>query len=579
MKKILLSVILIFLIFTVLSYPQLSKKQKVLKLISPFEIYVDMNSNLIFDEENPIKVNDIYYVHPNLDIQKFPVLKILTVDEMFLLEHFALNYSNKLLKNKFVKLKNEKIIINGKEYSELLLSSNFYFNEDVKSQEKIVSYIKGINIDEYLLFNPKTKYYHKINCKDLEKSNELILIKKSKLRWNWKPCKICFRQEKEPIRPVKKLNKVFESDGIKVFFFDLNEVFIPNNKCSSDGCVALKREIDSAKSTIDFAIYGINNQPEIINALLNAKKRGVKIRWVCDYNEKYNNYYPDTLKLQNKITDFVSDKEYEKNNVTAIMHNKFFIFDNQKVWTGSANITSTDLSEFNSNYAVLINSKEIAKIYNQEFEQMYNGRFHKEKTKFNNEVVKHSNSTKLKVLFSPQDDIINNEIIPLINSANKYIYIPMFFITHKDIQSALIIANNRGVDIKIINDATNAHSKHTIHKTLRKAGIKVKTENYAGKMHSKVLIIDDKVSVIGSLNYTKSGNNKNDENVIVIYNNEITKYLKSTFLYLWDKIPSKYETIDPRAESLESIGSCYDGIDNDFDDKIDMADSGCSQKK
>ena len=33
------------------------------------------------------------------------------------------------------------------------------------------------------------------------------------------------------------------------------------------------------------------------------------------------------------------------------------------------------------------------------------------------------------------------------------------------------------------------------------------------------------------------------------------------------------------AESNESIGSCYDKIDNDFDDKIDMNDSGCTYKK
>ena len=97
--------------------------------------------------------------------------------------------------------------------------------------------------------------------------------------------------------------------------------------------------------------------------------------------EKHGNYYPDTLELQRKIPNFNSDKEYELNNQTAIMHNKFFIFDNKKVWTGSANITSTDLSEYNSNYAVLIENKAIAEIYKQEFEQMFNGNFHKYKQK------------------------------------------------------------------------------------------------------------------------------------------------------------------------------------------------------
>lgn len=578
MKRILLFIILIFLSIGVFSYTQVSKKQKVLQLNSPFEIFIDENRNLIFEETNPIKINNVFYVNDNIDVEKFPILNNLTEDEKFLLEYFALDYSNKLLKNKYVKLKNGEIIINGKEYSQLLLNSNFYFDEDAKSQEKLIKFIKGINTDDYLLFSPKTKYYHKLNCKDIKLTNELILIKKSKLRKNWKPCKYCFKKENNSSKSNEKIKKIFEEDNIKVIFFDLNNIFKPSNKCTNIGCLTLKNEIDNAKQNIDFAIYGINNQPEIINSLIKANKRGVKIRWVCDFSEKYDNYYPDTLKLQKELKDFTSDKKYESQNSAAIMHNKFFIFDNKKVWTGSANITSTDLSEFNANYAVLINSEKAANIYKQEFEQMYRGNFHKNKEQKTNKIITHSSKTKIKILFSPQDDIINNGIIPLINNAKNYIYIPIFFITHKDIEKALISANKRGVEIKIINDATNAHSKHTIHKELRAAGIKVKTENYAGKLHAKTLIIDDKVSVIGSLNYTKSGNNKNDENVIIIYNEEITKYLKLTFLHLWNKIPTKYETIDPRAEALESIGSCFDGIDNDFDNKIDKDDSGCFSK-
>ena len=106
----------------------------------------------------------------------------------------------------------------------------------------------------------------------------------------------------------------------------------------------------------------------------------------------------------------------------------------------------------------------------------------------------------------------------------------------------------------------------------------MKTENYAGKMHMKAAIIDDKISFIGSMNFTKTANIQNDENVLIIYDTDITKYLKETFLYIWNKIPEKYLIYDPKAESTESLGSCYDGIDNDFDNKIDMEDEGCFVK-
>jgi phosphatidylserine/phosphatidylglycerophosphate/cardiolipin synthase-like enzyme len=261
------------------------------------------------------------------------------------------------------------------------------------------------------------------------------------------------------------------------------------------------------------------------------------------------------------------------------MHNKFFIFDNKKVWTGSANITSTDLTGFNANYVVLIDSSEIANQYLNEFNQMYDGNFHTDKQKFSQIKVNLTNSTNVEVLFSPQDSVIETKLLPLINSAKNYIYIPIFFFTSKEMSDALINAHLRGVDIKIINDATNAHTKYSVHKILRKSGIKVKTENYAGKMHMKSIIIDDKISVLGSMNYTKSANLRNDENILIIYNSEIAKYLKGTFMYLWNKIPDKYLRFDPRAESLESIGSCFDGIDNDFDGKIDSEDEGCNIKQ
>ena len=46
---------------------------------------------------------------------------------------------------------------------------------------------------------------------------------------------------------------------------------------------------------------------------------------------------------------------------------------------------------------------------------------------------------------------------------------------------------------------------------MRNAKIPVKVENYAGKVHSKSIIIDDKYIVAGSMNFSNSGENRNDE--------------------------------------------------------------------
>ena len=94
-------------------------------------------------------------------------------------------------------------------------------------------------------------------------------------------------------------------------------------------------------------------------------------------------------------------------------------------------------------------------------------------------------------------------------------------------------------------------------------------------MHSKSIIIDDKYVVTGSMNFSNSGENKNDENTIIIENPKLAEFYKGYFEFLWNKIPEYYLNHSVSAESKYSIGSCHDGIDNDYDEKIDSQDEGC----
>ena len=140
----------------------------------------------------------------------------------------------------------------------------------------------------------------------------------------------------------------------------------------------------------------------------------------------------------------------------------------------------------------------------------------------------------------------------------------------------MINAHKRGVNIKIILDATTISSAKNKIKLLRDNGISVKVENYAGKVHSKSIIVDDKYIIAGSMNFTNSGENYNDENVLIIEDTRLTKYYRGFFEYLWNKIPDKYLKYNPKAEGKDSIGSCNDGIDNNYDGKIDNKDALCN---
>ena len=65
----------------------------------------------------------------------------------------------------------------------------------------------------------------------------------------------------------------------------------------------------------------------------------------------------------------------------------------------------------------------------------------------------------------------------------------------------------------------------------------VKIENWPGKMHMKSMIIDDEKLIIGSMNFTKQGENINDENCLIIKSApELAKKYKEHFLTLWNSI-------------------------------------------
>ena len=92
------------------------------------------------------------------------------------------------------------------------------------------------------------------------------------------------------------------------------------------------------------------------------------------------------------------------------------------------------------------------------------------------------------------------------------------------------------------------------------------------------MIIDDEYLIAGSMNFSKSGENYNDENIVIIKDKEIARIYKRHFMHLWNSVPDKWLYKSPSAESFSSINSCYDGIDNDFDGKIDAEDDGCKIK-
>lgn len=419
-------------------------------------------------------------------------------------------------------------------------------------------------------------------------------------------------------------NYIDNNSEISIFYNSPLLYQKPSRKSDSEIGKSLVSLINSATISIDFSLYGVSGQKEIVNALEDAISRGVKVRGVVDKDIFDKNFYKDTDKFIEDIrrvrTDYYIDIDSYKNqdpknynpfwevpegykgypqmvgyslpNNQAIiavhvskspsrftgelMHNKFFVIDSKRVWTGSSNVSNAGTGGYNANIACVINNEYIAKLYEDEFSQMYTDNlYHKNKRSV--EEAKRTileDGTEIQLYFSPQDSTSKTAIIPLIENSKSSIRLPVFYITDMNITAALIDAYERGVDIKVILDASGALSSYTKHEILRAVGIEVKVENWGGKMHMKSMIVDNEYLVIGSMNFSSAGTNKNDENTLIIKSSKYALEVNEIFESLWESIPSEYAYKNPQPESYESINSMTDGIDNDFDKLVDYKDNG-----
>ena len=361
-----------------------------------------------------------------------------------------------------------------------------------------------------------------------------------------------------------------KENGISLYLNNPTLYDYPSNTSKAEVCRLLINKINNAQSSIEFAIYGIEGQNEIKNALSGAKERGVLIKGVSDSDENNVPKYRETEVLRNygNIT-----YDFSKN----LMHDKFFIIDNNFLMTGSMNFSNTGCGGYNSNSVIVIENNEIIQAFKNEFNQMFEGKFKKQKVDYTTPLIKINDKTYIQAGFSPVGNLYNKIISKEIKNAKKKIRVSAFNLRYNKMIEDLISAKQRGIEVNVILDAVSAKKNKKQTEPLKEAGIKVKVENWGGKNHEKTISIDDNVLILGSANFTYSGFYLNDENIVMIKNKEITTFYNGFFDLLFNSIDNIYLKIYPRAEGLESGNSCFDKIDNDFNGKIDNGEHACKK--
>ena len=136
--------------------------------------------------------------------------------------------------------------------------------------------------------------------------------------------------------------------------------------------------------------------------------------------------------------------------------------------------------------------------------------------------------------YSPEDEPLVR-VVQLYDRAQRYIFVAVYGLTSPLVVKALVAAQKRGVDVRILTDRERFQDpkQRMALSTLREAGIPIRLNQHDGLMHLKQVVVDDEVNTNGSMNHTTSGNRYNDERMDVIRDHALTVKAREKFLSLW----------------------------------------------
>jgi phosphatidylserine/phosphatidylglycerophosphate/cardiolipin synthase-like enzyme len=311
----------------------------------------------------------------------------------------------------------------------------------------------------------------------------------------------------------------------RTYFTTPNSIVTEEENDVAQGFIDL---INHAQETIHIAGFEADYLP-IATALVSASKRGVEVIWITD--DEYGieadlideNYFFKTL--QDADINVMDDHR------SALMHNKFAIFDQSIVWTGSTNFTYNGFTR-NNNNAIWIKDVTVAEIFENEFDEMVDGNFGPFSPSYQYKQLTKVDGSRIIILFGSEDSTIN-EINYYLNNAKQNIVMMTFSFTHDDMGDILVEKIRQGVTVANIFEKRGSMTEYSELPRLYCAGAHVRQDGNPGSMHHKVIIIDGEIVITGSLNFTQNATQKNDENVVIIYDPQIAESYIHEFERLW----------------------------------------------
>lgn len=120
------------------------------------------------------------------------------------------------------------------------------------------------------------------------------------------------------------------------------------------------------------------------------------------------------------------------------------------------------------------------------------------------------------ICFVPDGMRCEDLLVNAINSEPRWIRVQAYSFTSAPIAEALRNAKGRGVDVEVILDKSQKTERYTSATFIAHAGIPVYIDTKPAIAHNKVMIFGSNAVFTGSFNFTRSAQDRNAENGMLI---------------------------------------------------------------
>ena len=318
--------------------------------------------------------------------------------------------------------------------------------------------------------------------------------------------------------------------------------------------------LNSAEESIYVEIFGINN-PYILDLIheLHDAKPTLDMKFLIGYNSlgyyTPNDYVANNLTLLGYPVRWTSD-------VFDMAHQKFVIIDNETTIVHAGNWAKTSFAEdgkkANREWSIAMTDTEVTGYYRDVFDYDWrNGLAYDAGRDGTGSALSYSEtgssyprpfstpghfSGQMKVtpIFSPDTSL--QGILYLINSAQATLDIQIpYFTSYGDggevdtIIDAIIAAQERGVTVRVITEEGAKDDIELVVEEFKLHDIPVvyQYETWFAAQHNKGIIVDGRLVLVSSINYSDESIGANREAGVIIENEDIAQWYLEIFDYDW----------------------------------------------